>query len=190
MFNLSNDESGQRASVTQPTGEPEQASSSSFYFVVIGLFAFAFSVLANLFEFEFGVQVVQRLANVVNPNSLIVLGEIESFSGFLIRPCLFFLVLYWYGRQTGRLFRRGYLGPVPFLIFGSALGYLAYVFSTPLLGSSIGSLDGVFWLGIAFGMLSEAVTSSLIGMAALALSYVRNPPLPLEVEDTGPVARA
>jgi len=180
--------------VTQPTGEPEQASSSSSssssYFVAVGLFAFGFSILANLFEFEFGVQVVQRLANVVDPNSLIVLGEIESFSGFLIRPCLFFLVLYWYGRQTGRIFRRGYLGPVPFLILGSALGYLVYVFSTPLLGSSMGSLNGVFWLGIAFGMFSEAVTSSLIGMAALALSYVRNPPPPLELEDHGPAARA
>ncbi len=168
VFNLHTNEL-MRANGVQPAGESRRN-----YLAVIALLGIAFGALPNLFEFEFQLKVVPHLLNVGDVTSLQTISLIEGILTFLISPCLFFVVLYLYGRGRAPSFRENYLGAIVTLFLGSALGYAIYTFTLlPLFGGEVGALNYLFWLEFAFGLVSGGLQSVLAGVAALGVSYLR-----------------
>ena len=177
-------------SVSQPAKEPPAATmlpvsqSRRTYFVVITLIGLAMGLLPSLFMLELDVHVIIPYEIQSIYSAQVWLFETVDFAAFLISPCLFFLILYFYGKRTVRHFNGSYLRVIPLLFFGSALGYAAFMFSAPSIDGGILVLDGTFWLEFAYGIVSEGVRDALVGFAALGLSYLMtmnltNPAVPV-----------
>ena len=180
----------------QPMAPLEQARpvdlSKRTYFIVITLVGFAMSLLPSLFELELDLHVIFPY-EIHNLSSAPALFDLLDFALFLISPCLFFVILYHYGKRTARYFNEDYLRVIPLLFFGSALGFAVYMSSWPYLEGVTLALSGTFWLGLVVDAVTEGFRDALVGFAALGLSYLmtRNLTNPaVSVGDSNPFAGA
>ena len=130
-------------------------------------------MIPSLFALEFDIHIIPIYAG-QSPFSVQVLFQIANLAEFLISPCLFFTILYFYGKRTTCHFSESYLTAILFLFMGSALGYAAGILlPVPLLGEGVSFLDSTFWLEFASGIVFVSVRQALVGFSALGLSYLR-----------------
>lgn len=147
--------------------------SRSMYSAVVTLIGLAMGLLPSLVTIELELHVVIPYASQNPISTPLLLFQIVEVGAFLISPCLFFVILYLYGRRRARLFNENHLRVIPFLFFGSALGYAVFMSLLPLIEGEAPVLNTTFWFGFAFGLVSEGVRDAFVGFAALALSYLR-----------------
>ena len=142
------------------------------YFIVVVLVGLAMGLLPSLLGLELDLHIIYPY-EIHNLSSAPALFDLLDFALFLISPCLFFMILYFYGKRNVRRFGESYLKVIPLMFLGSALGFVVYAFSWPYLVGVTPAFSGTFWLGIVNDAVTEGVRDALIGFAALGLSYLR-----------------
>jgi hypothetical protein len=154
----------------QPAPQPVNESKRT-YFAVITLIGLAIGLLPNLFTVELEVHVIIPY-EIGSVSYVPVLFDLLDFATFLISPCLFFAILYLYGKRTVHHFSENYLRVILLLFFGSALGFAVYMVSWPYLEGVSRVFNDTFWLGFVVDVVTEGFRDALIGFAALGLSYL------------------
>ena len=167
----------------RPVGQSKKT-----YFTVVTLIGLAMGLLPAFFTAELELRVIIPYEIQSPFTAPLWLFETVNFAAFLISPCLFFVIFYLYGKRTTRHFNRNYLRVIPLMFFGSAIGYAVYIFSVPYIEGVTSVLNGTFWFGFVYGIVSEGVRDALVGFAALGLAHLRVGNLLTSLEQTLPQA--
>lgn len=162
------------AAETEPSAETAQqiGQSRRTYFAVITLVALVMIALPNIFIWEFEVHVIIPYASQSGSSTDIL--TLTSYLAFLISPCLFFVILYLYGKRMARHFSDSYLKVIPLLFLGSALGVGVYFVFLLFNSGGPAILNGTFWIAFSYSLVSESVRGVFVGFTALGLSYLRD----------------
>ncbi len=152
----------------QPVGQ-----SNGTYFIVLALVGLCMGLLPDLLLSELIFRVVIP-AEAHSLSAASMWSDLSDVATFLFSPCLFFTVLYLYGRRTARHFDEAYLRATASLFVGSAVGFSIYVLVSPYLDIGAAALNLSSSPDFAFDAVSEGVRDAIVGLAALGLAYLRS----------------